>query len=61
MTKPSNKEVRQWEYEHGERKLPEASPLVGNWSAVGLASRFMKRRRDRLEDAAKRMQEEQGE
>ena len=29
----NSKDVRQWQYERGERRLPEAPRSIGNWVA----------------------------
>ena len=55
-----NKAVRQWQYEQGERRLPEAPWTGGNWSLAGLVYRLVKRRNDRLRDARQRMSGERG-
>jgi len=57
-TRPSRRQVRQWQYEHGERKLPEAPWWLGNWSAAGLFTRNSRRRRDQLADAERRMRQD---
>jgi hypothetical protein len=56
----NSKDVRQWQYEHGERALPEAPRSIGNWSLAGVIWRLSRRRRDRLDDAARRMRAEAG-
>ena len=60
MSENRDKDVRQWQYEHGERKLPDAPWWLGNWSLAGLLFRTGKRRKDKLADAARRMSEEGG-
>lgn len=57
-TQPSDREVRQWQYEHGERKLPDAPWWLGNWSLAGLIARHGQRRSDRMRAARQRMGQE---
>lgn len=57
---PSAREVRQWQYERGERLLPDAPWWLGNRSRPGRWYRWWRRDRDRLQDAARRMREERG-
>lgn len=45
---PTNKEVRQHQYEQGERSLPEAPRAIGNYSLAGIIYRLFRRRNDRL-------------
>lgn len=45
---PTNKEVRQHQYEQGQRRLPEAPRSIGNYSAAGIIYRLFRRRSDRL-------------
>ena len=54
----NDKAARQWEYEQGVRRLPEAPRSIGNWSLAGVIWRLSRRRRDRLDSAAGRMQAE---
>jgi hypothetical protein len=56
---PSARDVRQWQYEQDERKLPQAPWWLGNWSAAGMFTRLAQRRSDRARDAARRMQDGQ--
>ena len=48
MSTPSDKEVRQYQYEQGERRLPEAPRAIGNSSLAGIIWRLFKRRSDHL-------------
>lgn len=57
---PSAREVRQHQYEQGERKLPQAPASIGNYSAAGIIYRLFRRRGDRLAAGREDMARQRG-